>query len=67
MLNTIEAVIKNGQIIPTEPVELADGTRALVTILESDDNGAWLSVSEQSLKRIWENDEDDVYAELLTK
>ena len=29
MLNTIEAVVKNGQIVPTEPVELKEGSRAL--------------------------------------
>jgi predicted DNA-binding antitoxin AbrB/MazE fold protein len=67
MLNTIEAVVKNGQIVPTEAIELMEGSRALVTILDVEENEFWLSASEESLKVIWDNDEDDVYAELLTK
>jgi predicted DNA-binding antitoxin AbrB/MazE fold protein len=66
MLNTIEAVVKNGQIVPTEPVELKEGARALVTLLDSEENEFWLAASEESSNEIWENDEDDVYAELLT-
>lgn len=66
-MNTIEAIIKNGQIVLKEPVELAEGSRALVTILDSEETEFWLSASEESLNDIWDNDEDDVYAELLTK
>ncbi len=32
---------------------------------DADDTEFWLSVSEESLKSIWDNDGDDVYAELL--
>lgn len=68
MLHTVEAVIANGIITPTEPVELVEGSRALVTILdEADDSNFWLAASESSLAEIWNNAEDDVYAELLTK
>jgi predicted DNA-binding antitoxin AbrB/MazE fold protein len=68
MQNTIEAIIKNGQIIPLESVELEEGSRALVTILsEKDDKEFWLSAGENSLNEIWANDEDDIYAELLAK
>ena len=31
------------------------------------DNNFWLSASEDSLNEIWNNEEDDVYAELLEK
>jgi predicted DNA-binding antitoxin AbrB/MazE fold protein len=68
MQNTIEAIVKNGQIVPLEEVELEEGSRALVTILsENDDKEFWLSASESSLNEIWANDEDDIYAELLAK
>lgn len=67
MLNTIEAIVKNGQIVPMEPVELTEGSRALVTILETDDAEFWLSASEESIDRIWDSDEDDIYAELLAQ
>ena len=67
MMNTIEAIVKNGQIVPTEPVELTEGSRALVTILESEETEFWLAASETSVDDIWDNEEDDVYAELLTQ
>ncbi|MEQ1922367.1 MAG: antitoxin family protein [Pyrinomonadaceae bacterium] len=67
MLQTVEAVISNGVITPTEPVELVEGSRALVTILDDDESSFWLAASEPSLAEIWDNPEDDVYAELLTK
>lgn len=67
MLHTVEAVISNGVITPTEPVELVEGSRALVTILEDEEDNFWLGASESSFEEIWNNTEDDVYAELLTK
>lgn len=67
MLHTLEAVISNGVITPTEPVELVEGSRALVTILDDEGPGFWLEASESSLGEIWNNTEDDVYAELLSK
>lgn len=66
MMNTIQAVVKNGLIVPIEPVELDEGSRALVTILETDDHEFWLSASGQKADDIWSNDEDDIYAELLS-
>jgi predicted DNA-binding antitoxin AbrB/MazE fold protein len=67
MLNTIEAVVQNGRIIPLEKLEIPDGTKALVTLLTEEDTDFWLSASEDLLKEIWDNEEDDVYAELLEK
>ena len=67
MLNTIEAVVRNGQIVPTERIELAERSRALVTILQEEEDEFWLSANEESLSAIWDNDEDDVYAELLSE
>jgi predicted DNA-binding antitoxin AbrB/MazE fold protein len=67
MLNTIEAVVKNGRIVPLEDIELSEGSKVLVTFLETEENEFWLSASENSLDEIWNNEEDDVYAELLEK
>lgn len=67
MLHTVEAVISNGVITPTEPVELVEGSRALVTILDDEEDNFWLGASESSLREIWNNTEDDLYAELLAK
>ena len=66
MQERIRAVVNDGRIEPVEKLELPDGTEVLVTILSNGDD-FWLNVSEESLKAIWDNPEDDVYAELLEK
>lgn len=67
MPNMIEAVVKNGQFVPIERISWPDGTKALVTIVNDEEREFWLSASEESLNAIWDNEEDDVYAELLSK
>jgi hypothetical protein len=67
MINTIEAVITNGQILPLEEFDAPDGTKALVTLLTEDEKTFWTSASEETLADVWDNEEDDVYAELLEK
>ncbi len=67
MINTIWAVIRDGKIVPLEEVTVPEGTRALVTLLPEEDTGFWLAASESSLSEVWDNAEDDVYAELLKK
>ena len=66
MLNTIHAVVRDGKIELLEPVSLPDGAHVLVTVLHDDDQVFWQQTSESALKRIWDNTEDDIYAELLT-
>jgi hypothetical protein len=56
-----------GRIEPSEPVELPEGTRVLVTRLPEDERQFWLEASEKSLFGIWDNAEDDAYAKLLEK
>ena len=66
MQETIRAVVNEGRIEPLEKVDMPDGTEVLVTVLSNGDD-FWLKVSEQSLNAIWDNPEDDVYAELLER
>jgi hypothetical protein len=66
MLNTIRAVVREGKIELLEKVEIPEGTEVLVTPL-IDESDFWLSASESSLDSVWDNSEDDVYAELLEK
>ena len=66
-MNTIWAIVREGKIVPLEKIEAPEGTRALVTLLPEEDSDFWLAASEPSLSAIWENAEDDVYAELLEK
>lgn len=65
MMNTIWAIVQDGKILPEEPVQLRDGQRVLVTILASEEDQFWMDAAQTTLERIWDNEEDDIYAELL--
>jgi hypothetical protein len=65
-MQNIRAVVREGRIELLEEVEIPEGTEVIVTPL-TDDSDFWVSISESSLDSIWDNTEDDVYAELLEK
>lgn len=65
MLNTVWAVVNEGRIETLGEVNVPDGTRAIVTLLVEDDADFWHAASSASLDEVWDNEEDDVYAELL--
>ena len=66
MLNTIRAVFRDGRIELLEEIELPEGTEMLVTPL-IDDSDFWLKASRPALHEVWDNPEDDVYAELIAR
>ena len=66
MLNTTVGIVKGGRIETLEPIPLPEGKRVLVTILPDDDM-FWQEANVESLERIWNNDEDDVYVRLLAE
>ncbi len=65
MLNTLWAVIHNGKIELSEQVDLPEGTKLLVTVLSDNEAKFWLAAAEKSASSVWDNAEDDVYAQLL--
>ncbi len=74
MMNTVRAVVREGKVELLEPVELPEGSQALVTLLTenntiSTENDAvfWNHASVPVASGIWDNAEDDIYAELLRK
>ena len=67
MLKTLWATVYQGKIELLEPGELPEGTRVLVTILPDNEPEFWLQTSQVSLDTIWDNNEDDIYAQLLEK
>ena len=67
MMQTLWAVIHQGKVELAEPVDLPEGTRLLVTLLPEDESQFWLGASQKSLAAIWDNAEDDAYAQLLSK
>ena len=65
MLQTLWATIREGKIELLESTELPEGTRVLVALLPDDEACFWLQASQTSLDAVWDNTEDDVYAQLL--
>ena len=64
MLSTTLGIVKDGKIETIEGIALPEGKRVLVTMLPDDDM-FWQEASQETLKQIWDNNEDDVYARLL--
>lgn len=67
MLKTLWATVRQGKIELLESVDLPEGTRVLVTLLTDNEAEFWLQASQASLDTVWDNTEDDVYAQLLQK
>ena len=65
MINTIWAVVHEGRIQPLQKIIAPEGTRVLVTLLLEAEADFWLDASFASLNEVWDNAEDDRYAELL--
>lgn len=66
MLKTLWATVQKGKIELLEASELPEGSKILVTVLESDyESEFWIRASQTSLDAVWDNLEDDVYAQLL--
>ncbi|MCX5934144.1 MAG: hypothetical protein NTU99_05055 [Pseudanabaena sp. LacPavin_0818_WC45_MAG_42_6] len=66
MLKTLWATVQKGKIELLEASNLAEGTKVLVTVLSEDyESEFWLRASQTSLDAVWDNSEDDIYAELL--
>lgn len=67
MLQTAWAVVKKGKIVLLEDISLPEGAKVIVTLLGDDESQFWLQASQRSLSEIWENAEDNIYAELLAE
>ena len=65
-MQNIRAIVRAGRIELLEEVEIPEGTEVLITPL-FDERDFWLKASEGSLDSVWDNAEDEVYAELLEK
>lgn len=67
MLRKIWATVRQGKIELVELVDLPEGTRVEVTLLADDETEFWIQSSQIALDAVWDNSEDDVYAQLLEK
>jgi hypothetical protein len=67
MTTTVEAIYEGGKIVLPHALSLPDKAHVRVTIESDPDRDAWLKLSEESLTKVWDNDADDVFNELLKK
>jgi hypothetical protein len=67
MMQTLLAVVHDGRIVLSEPADLPEGTQVLVTFLPEEDRQFWTDAGQKSLDAVWNNAEDNVYAQLLEK
>ena len=67
MLKTVWAKFRHGTIEFSEPMDIPDGSRILVTVLPDEESDFWQQASQSTLDAVWDNQEDDIYAELLKK
>ena len=65
LFRSLWAKVRQGKIELLEAAELPEGVRVLVTVLPDDEAEFWLQASQISLDAVWDNTEDDVYAQLL--
>ncbi len=65
MLHSVWAVVHDGKIQLSEQMDLPEGAKLLVTILPDEESRFWLAVTDKSLSGVWDNPEDEVYAQLL--
>jgi hypothetical protein len=68
MTTTVEAIYEGGKLLLRRPLSLPEKSHVRVTIETADpEREAWLKLSEDSLTKVWDNDADDVFNELLKK
>ena len=65
MTTTVEAIYENGKLVLPRPLSLPEKSPVRVTIETDAEREVWLKLSEESLAKVWDNDADDVYNELL--
>ena len=65
MLHSVWGEVRQGKIELLEDIALAEGSTVLVTVIPEDEATFWTDASQSSLAAVWDNAEDDVYAQLL--
>jgi len=58
----------NGKLLLPKPFSIPEKSHVRVTIESNDsEREAWLKLSEESLTKIWNNEADDLFNELLSQ
>jgi hypothetical protein len=67
MLKTLWATVRQGKVELLDIADLPEGARVLLTVLPDEETEFWFKSSQESLDAVWNNDEDEIYAQLLQK
>ena len=67
MLRSIQAEYKGGQFLLTDDVIIPENASVFISFIDKSNDDFFLDASEISLDKIWNNDEDDIYEQLLKK
>ena len=67
MMKSVDAIYEDGKLVLQQPLPLPEHARVRVTIDIDLEREAWLKLSEDSLKEVWDNDADDIFNDLLQK
>jgi hypothetical protein len=67
VITTVNAIYEDGKLVLQQPLPLPEHAHVRVTIDSDLEREAWLKLSEESLKKVWDNDADDVFNDLLQK
>jgi len=67
MTTTVEAIYEDGKLLLQQSLPLAENSRVRVTIESDAEREEWLKLSEDNLLKTWNQPEDDVFNELLSK
>jgi len=66
MTTIVDAIYEHGKLVLPRPLSLPEKSRVRVTIETADpEREAWLKLSEESLTKVWDNDADDVFNQLV--
>jgi hypothetical protein len=64
---TVDAIYEEGRIVLPHPLSIPEKSHVRVTIESDPEREAWHKLSEESLTKVWDNDADYVFNELLEK
>jgi len=67
MLKTINAIYQDGRFVLDEGIEIPNKTNVYISYKDNNEDDFFLNSFEYSLDKIWANEEDDVYEQLLKK
>jgi hypothetical protein len=65
-MESIPGIVQDNKVVLSEEIHIPDGTRVIVTVPSNVKPASfWEAASAGTLDRIWNNEEDDIYADLL--